>query len=693
MATQPQTDAQRRPPTRPDQTGTPQRDAPGPAQKVPPRRAWLTFLLVVLANYFLMQFFFPRGGEPAKVPYTLFKQEAERGNVAKIYSRGASITGRFRAPVTYPRDSTASRDTTSRTGRRRFGSRPQAQPRPVVDFATELPAFADPGLEALLISHGVEISAEPIQQGDSWFSVLLSFAPALLIIGMYVWLFRRASKQGGAMAGGLFGIGRSTARRFDQTQEGKVTFDDVAGIDEAENELVEIVDFLKDPKKYTRLGGTAPKGVLLVGAPGTGKTLLARAVAGEAGVPFFSMSGSEFVEMIVGVGAARVRDLFKQAREHAPAIIFVDELDSIGRARGQVAIGGSSEQEQTLNQILTEMDGFSSREGIIVLAATNQPDVLDRALLRPGRFDRRVVVNLPDKQGREAILAVHTRHVPLAMDANLSELASATPGLAGADLRNLVNEAALLAARREQSAVRQRDFLDALEKIVLGPERPILLTQADRERIAYHEGGHAILGLVVAGADPVHRVSIVPRGQALGVTYQRPDSDRYNYPEAYLRARIVGMLGGRAAEEIVYGTRTTGAESDIEQATQLSRNMVTRWGMSDALGMVQLAPRENPYLGTVPGQEGPRAISEATAQAVDEEVRRIIAECHAEARRLLTDHRRQLDALAEALLARETLDEEEVLKVTGLSRAPTLDGARVPGTPMVPSATRDAAMP
>jgi cell division protease FtsH len=377
--------------------------------------------------------------------------------------------------------------------------------------------------------------------------------------------------------------------------------------------------------------------------------------------------------MIVGVGAARVRDLFKQAREHAPAIIFIDELDSIGRARGQVALGGSSEQEQTLNQILTEMDGFSSREGVIVLAATNQPDVLDRALLRPGRFDRRVVVNLPDKKGREAILEVHTRHVPLAPDVDLGELAGATPGLAGADLRNLVNEGALLAARREQSAVRQRDFLDALEKIVLGPERPLLLSRADRERIAYHEGGHAILGLVVAGADPIHRVSIVPRGQALGVTYQRPDSDRYNYPEAYLRARIVGMLGGRAAEEIVYGTKTTGAESDIEQVTRLARSMVTRWGMSDKLGMVQLAPRENPYLESLTGRDGARTISEETARAVDEEVRQIISESHSEARRLLTSHRRELDALAQALLARETLDEDEVLRATGLSRAPALE--------------------
>jgi len=417
-----------------------------------------------------------------------------------------------------------------------------------------------------------------------------------------------------------------------------------------------------------------------VGAPGTGKTLLAKAVAGEAGVPFFSMSAAEFVEMIVGVGAARVRDLFKQARENAPAIVFIDELDAIGRARGQVAIGGSSEQEQTLNQILTEMDGFSSREGIIVLAATNQPDVLDKALLRPGRFDRRVVVNLPDKTGREAILKVHTRGVPLAQDANLGEIAATTPGFSGADLKNLVNEAALLAARREQNDVRYKDFLDALEKIVLGPERPLLLSRADKERIAYHEGGHAILGLVVPGADPVNRVTIVPRGQALGVTYQRPDSDRYNYPEAYLRARIVGMLGGRAAEEIVYGTKTTGAESDIEQATGLARRMVTRWGMSDRLGLVQLAPRDNPYLNSSGGYGGARPFSEDTAEAIDAEMLKIIGESHEEAKRLLTVHRKQLDALAEALVARETLNEQEILQVTGLPPAPALETRMLPPT-------------
>jgi cell division protease FtsH len=638
----------------------------GPGQaKMPPRKTWLWFVLVLLVNYVLMRLLMPGPGAPVTVPYTLFKEEVRKGNVKAIFSRGDIIRGRFAAPVTYP---PAGEQKTA----------PNGEPQTATTFTTTLPAFVDPGLEAFLIENKVEISAKPIQEGSSpWVTLLFGFGPALLIIGFYVWMFRRA-QQGGGLGGGLMGIGRSRARRYDQEQDTRVTFDDVAGIDEAENELVEIVDFLKDPQKYTRLGGTAPKGVLLVGAPGTGKTLLAKAVAGEAGVPFFSMSAAEFVEMIVGVGAARVRDLFKQAREHAPAIVFIDELDAIGRARGQIAIGGSSEQEQTLNQILTEMDGFSSREGIIVLAATNQPEVLDKALLRPGRFDRRVVVNLPDKAGREAILKVHTRSVPLAHDASLEELAAMTPGFTGADLRNLVNEAALLAARREQNEVRHQDFQDALEKIVLGPERPILLNRADKERIAYHEGGHAILGLVVPGADPVNRVTIVPRGHALGVTYQRPDSDRYNYPEAYLRARIVGMLGGRAAEEIVYGTKTTGAESDIEQATGLARRMVTRWGMSERLGLVQLAPRENPYLGDANGYGGTKPFSEETAAIIDAEVLKIIGESHDEAKRLLRAHRQQLDALIEALLVRETLNEQEILEVTGLPPAPALDTGLLP---------------
>ena len=646
-------------------TPAPRKPAPGKKGDTPPgisRRHWLTFLAILLGNFLLMRLLLPNPNAPIVLPYTVFKQQVEKGNVEAIYSKGESIEGRFAAPVTWP----------APDAKPAAPDEKPAAPRTSKDFTTTVPAFVDPGLEAFLISHGVEISAVPIQEQSPWSTLLYGFGPAILIIAFYVWMFRRASRGGGP-GGALMGLGSSKAHRYDQDQERRVTFDDVAGIDEAENELVEVVEFLRSPERFTRLGGTAPKGVLLVGAPGTGKTLLARAVAGEAGVPFFSMSGSEFVEMIVGVGAARVRDLFKQARENAPAIIFIDELDSIGRARGQVAIGGVAEQEQTLNQILTEMDGFSSREGIIVLAATNQPDILDRALLRAGRFDRRVVVNLPDKTGREAILKVHTRKVPLAKDASLAEVAAATPGLSGADLRNLVNEAALLAARRDQNEVRQKDFLDALEKIVLGPERPILLSADDRERIAVHESGHAILGLLVPGADPVNRVSIVPRGQALGVTYQRPDSDRYNFPEAYLRARIVGMLGGRAAEELVYGTRTTGAEDDLRQATELARSMVTRWGMSEKVGLVQLAPRQNPFLMTPSGFGGERPFSEETARTIDDEVARILRESHDEARRLLGEHRKALDGLVEALLARETLDEQEILKASGLPPAPRLE--------------------
>src|ERR671916_366195 len=564
-------------------TGRPgeQRRAPGPGGQstMPPARTWLWFALILLANILIFTFLFPGPEAPVEVPYTVFKEEVRAGNVEAVFSEGDTVEGMFKELVTYPPEGEES-------------SEPDSKPsRTSETFTTALPSFVDPGLEELLIDNGVEIMAEPIEQSRSWLQTLLfGFGPALLLVGLFFGLARRAARRGGGGGGPPPGLGRSRARRYDQENETRVTFDDVAGIEEAENELVEIVDFLKDPKKYTRLGGAPPKGVLLGGAPGTGKTLLARAVAGEAGVPFFSLSASEFVELFVGVGASRVRDLFKQARENAPAIIFIDEIDSIGRVRGQAVVGGSSEQEQTLNQILTEMDGFSSKQGEVV----------------------------------------------------------------------------------------QKDFLDALERIVLGPERPLLVGPQERERIAYHEGGHAILGLVVPGADPVNRVTIVPRGQALGVTYQRPEEDRYNYPEAYLRARIIGALGGRVAEEIVYGTRTTGAENDIEQATNLARGMVTRWGMSEKLGTVELAPRENPYLGGSGGYGGEKPFSEETARIVDSEVLRIIGECHDEARRLLTEHRKELDALARALLERETLDEEEILEVTGLPPAPPLENRKVP---------------
>src|SRR6266849_3176772 len=572
-------------------TDTRARDTKDVPAKMPPKRTWPWFLLVLFANFVVLRLLQPAGEESITVPYTLFKEEVRKGNVESIYSRGDTLTGRFKTPVTYP----PAGEKSAPGGERATPSR--GPTKTAKSFASTLPGFVDPGLEKFLIDNGVEISARPVEEERSpLVTFLFGFGPALLLIGLYVWMFRRAARQGGGL-GGLMGIGKSKARRYDQETDTKVTFDDVAGIDEAKDELVEIVDFLRDPGKHTRLGGTAPKGVLLIGAPGTGKTLLARAVAGEANVPFFSMGASEFVEMVVGVGAARVRDLFKQAREAAPAIIFIDELDAIGRARGgSASFGANSEQDQTLNQILTEMDGFSSGEAVIVLAATNRSDVLDHALLRPGRFDRRVLVQPPDKIGRAAILKVHTRNVPLASDADLARVASATPGLVGADLRNLVNEAALLAARRGEDAVHQTDFTDALEKIVLGPARPIVLSPAERERVAYHEGGHAILGLILPGADPVSRVTITPHGQALGVTYQRPEDDRHNYDEAYLRSRVIGAMGGRAAEDMVYGTRTTGAESDMQQATNIVRQMVTRWGMSERLGPVALAQRSDGFL-------------------------------------------------------------------------------------------------
>ena len=454
----------------------------------------------------------------------------------------------------------------------------------------------------------------------------------------------------------------------------------MAGIDEVKNEVTEIVDFLRDPDKYRRLGAKIPRGVLLSGPPGGGKTLLARAVAGEAQVPFFSISASEFIEAIVGVGASRVRDLFDQAKKVAPAIIFIDELDSIGRSRGGAqSLGGNDEREQTLDQILTEMDGFTGAEGVVVLAATNRPEILDPALLRPGRFDRRVTVNPPDLAGRRQILAVHTRDVPLAPDVDLDAVAAATPGMVGADLANLVNEAALLGARRGHVRVGAADFADALEKIVLGTARGITLSREERERTAYHEAGHALLGMLTPGADPVRKVSIIPRGQALGVTFQAPAADRYSYTVTYLRGRIVGALGGRAAEEVVYSDISTGAESDLDQVTSIARQMAGRWGMSDAVGPLTVLPPS--------GQESPLAadpVGPATKELVDREVRRIVDECHSQAVATLTAHRGQLDRLAHALFAAETLDEDEAYAAAGVTKesAPGVGAEHEPSRPV-----------
>src|SRR5213078_3481236 len=452
--------------------------------------------------------------------------------------------------------------------------------KPTTRFETEIPAFADnDALSQLLQKKAVVVNAQPLDSGAPWWqNLLLGFGPTLLFIFLLFWLMRRA----GNVQNVLGSFGRSRARRYQPTGD-RVTFADVAGIDEAKAELTEVVDFLRHPEKYRRLGGRIPHGVLLSGLPGTGKTLLARAVAGEANVPFFSMAASEFVEAIVGVGASRVRDLFAQAKESAPSIIFVDELDAVGRSRTSGVAGfsgGNDEREQTLNQILTEMDGFDTSTSVIVIGATNRPDVLDQALLRPGRFDRRVAVQPPDRGGREAILKVHARHVPLGPDVDLSRIAATTPGMVGADLANLVNEAALTAARRNHNKVSEADFTDALERIVLGAERQVMMSPEDRRRTAYHEGGHAIVGMLTEGADPVRKVSIIPRGMALGVTFAAPESDRFNYLEPEIEAKIKVALGGRAAEEIVFGDISTGAESDIEQLTGLARQMVGRWGMS-----------------------------------------------------------------------------------------------------------------
>jgi cell division protease FtsH len=628
---------------------------PPPKPELRPRPWWAIFLVFLAANWLLMNVLAP-GSSRIDVPYTFFKEQVRAGNVEEVTSKGDEIQGVFHKAVTYPASGPE-----SRTGRQ---------------FETQRPAFASQGLEELLESKGVIVNARPLEEGRPLLTLLLGFGPTLLLIGAFIWMSQRASAGGGA-----FGLGRSRAKRYNaEQQQQRVTFEDVAGIDEAEAELVEIVDFLKNPAKYQRLGGTVPKGVLLVGAPGTGKTLLARAVAGQAGVPFFSLSASEFVEMIVGVGAARVRDLFKQAREAAPSIIFIDELDAIGRARGATApgLGGHDEREQTLNQILTEMDGFDSREGVIVLAATNRADVLDPALLRPGRFDRRVMVQRPDRNGRAAILKVHTKQVPLARDVDLHRLAAETPGLVGAELKNLVNEAALLAARKGENEVHARDFSEAMEKITLGPARNILLNPADRERTAYHESGHALLGLLVPGGDPVHRVTIVPRGMALGATYQLPKDDRTSYTETYLNARITSALGGRAAEQVVYGVTTTGAENDLQQVTEIARQMVLRWGMSDAVGPVSfVAPQDE----GLPPAFTRRPYSDHTAELIDAEVKRIVETCQADAVRLLRDNRQRLDALAQALLREESLDEAEIRKVTGLPAGdePSEPAARATG--------------
>jgi cell division protease FtsH len=618
------------------------RQAGGPDSKrpmpTPPAARWIWLVLggLLLVNVFVTNILVGTD-EPLAISYTEFLAQLDTENLESVTSTGLTITARLKEPIPDPDDSSATFDRVE----------------------TERPSFAEDDLLATLIAQGVEVNAEdPDAPVPTWQLIVFNLGPWLLIAWIMFAVYRRA----GSAMGGLGGLGRSRAKRYEATEQ-RTTFADVAGIEDAEEELIEIVDFLKNPKRYTALGGRIPKGVLLSGQPGTGKTLLARAVAGEANVPFFSMSASEFIEMVVGVGASRVRDLFNQAKEVAPAIIFIDELDAIGRSRGgAMSLGGHDEREQTLNQILTEMDGFTGSEGVIVIAATNRPEILDSALLRPGRFDRQVPVSPPDQVGRRAILEVHTRTVPLGDDVDLDAIASTTPGMVGADLQNLVNEAALMAARRNHDKVMLGDFTDALEKIVLGTERRIMMSQAEKERTAFHESGHALLGMLQEGADPVRKISIVPRGRALGVTFQSPDADKYSYGSDYLRGKIIGMLGGRAAEEVVYGNVSTGAENDMMQATGLARNMVGRWGMSDAIGPVTVFDER-----TVDAFGRPQ-VSESTMELVDTEVRRIIDECYVAAVDQLKQHRDRLEALTQALLVNETLEESEAYEIAGVKR-------------------------
>ena len=573
------------------------------------------------------------GQQIVELPYSSFYQQVMNGNIKDAIFQGQDITGDFKNPIPL-------------TGSNRNIRLANQY------HLTQIPN-GDPNLIPLLNQYHVQFQAKPVPGNNGILLVLLNLLPLILVFGVIFFIARRNTKG----QQNVFSFGKTRAKVVPGDRP-STTFADVAGVDEAKYDLVEVVEFLKTPQKFQRLGGKIPRGVLLVGPPGTGKTLLARAVAGAAGVPFFSMSGSEFVEVLVGVGASRVRDLFDQAKKAAPSIIFIDEIDAVGRQRG-TSINSNDEREQTLNQLLVEMDGFDTRQAVVVIAATNRPDGLDKALLRPGRFDRRVVVERPDWNGRLAILKIHSRGVPLSQDVDLITIARATPGMVGADIANLVNEAALLAARRNLIAVTQYCFDAALDKILIGAERPLVLSEADLNVIAYHESGHALTGLLQEDVDPVTKVTIVPRGQTLGVTQYTPLDDRYNYSKEYLEAQLVTALGGRAAEQVAIGRITTGAENDLQRVTAIARQMVTHWGMSERLGTISFSERDDPFAGTA-GAPGSREYSEQTASIIDEEVNRIVKCAYDRAIALLTSHRTTLDGIASSLRLHETLDAKEL---------------------------------
>jgi cell division protease FtsH len=629
----PQGSSSQRPSEPPDKT---------PRSGVPGRIWWAIFAVLLVWN--ALAFLGSAQSSSVEVPYSAFLAQANLDNIDQVTFNGQSISGAFRHAIPYPPAASPAPAASGGTA-----PAPAAAPPTYAQFTTVIPPLGDPALLPILESHAVTITAKNVGGSSFLLDLVVGILPVALIVGVIVYQGRQMQRS----QQGIFGFGGSKARLYD-AEKPQVTFADVAGEDQAKLELAEVVDFLKMPDKYRKLGARLPRGVLLIGPPGTGKTLLAKAAAGEAHVPFFSISASEFVELFVGVGASRVRDLFSKAKAAAPAIVFVDEIDAVGRQRGAGLGGGNDEREQTLNQLLVEMDGFDAATSVIVLAATNRPDVLDPALLRPGRFDRQVTVGFPDRVGREAILRIHTKGLPLASNVDLALIAGGTPGFSGADLANLANEAALRAARAGKDQVGPEEFEEALDTLILGTRQAGLTNQEERRLVAFHEGGHAIVARLTPGADPVNKVTIVPHGQALGVTEQRPMDDRRNYPLDYLVGRLAVSLGGRAAEEVVFGQPTTGAESDLKQATGLARRMVGLWGMSDELGPVSFGVGETqPFLGRE--LAAPREYAEATAARIDAAVTALIGAAHEQARALLSRERKALDALAAELVAHEAV--------------------------------------
>ena len=644
------------------------------ATRLPPRerefswsRTFRTFsfwALLLVGAVALVQFAANKKQDTADISFSDFATQLDAQNIAAVeITDKQEVKGDFRHVISY-------------------------KGHDVEHFTSLLPFDATDAWITNLRTKNVDVTAKEPKQ--SFGVILLNLWPLLLFAAVMIYLIRQM-QQGGNRA---FAFGKSKAKLL-AGDTPKVTFADVAGCDEAKQELEEIIDFLKDPQRFQRLGGRLPKGALLVGPPGTGKTLLAKAVAGEAGRPFFSMSGSDFVEMFVGVGASRVRDLFEQGKAHAPCIIFIDEIDAVGRHRGAGLGGGHDEREQTLNQLLVEMDGFDSNDGVILLAATNRPDILDPALLRPGRFDRQIVVDMPDVKGREQILRVHTRKIPLQPNVDLERIARGTPGLSGAELSNVVNEAALLAARRNKQQVENVDLEDAKDKVMLGLERrSMVVTEEERKLTAYHEAGHALVSLHVPATDPLHKVTIIPRGRALGVTHWLPEEDRHNYTKEYIHSRLATAYGGRVAEELVFGAEkvTTGAAQDIQQATDLARRMVTHFGMSDAVGPIAVGDRDSEiFLGREVMQR--HEVSNKTAELVDQELKRILSDAFDKARTILTEHRDQLDRLAAALVERETLDRNEVDLVVAGQALPPVIRPPTPGSPSPVTPSRPAAIP